>query len=134
MTNKKRKYNPTRAKRVRAAVAVQLPCACSICGRLVTAEMRWHADHVLSRYDAERLGVSDAEADALARPAHASCNTRAGAELKNRIAKEKPRPRVIERIERPQPTPTTEDEPFSTEQGQPRSVPSKFSPRAGEGQ
>lgn len=88
--------------------------------------MRWDADHLLSRADARDLGVSDADCDAMAGPAHRSCNLRAAGELTARRNRERAsQPRVIERIERPQPS-------FSVEQGEPRALPTIFSPQSAE--
>ena len=80
-----RKYEGKRVYRNRAVVAAMLPAACTKCGRVVTADMRWHADHILSRYEAEAMGMSEAQIDSPSSlgPAHASCNEKDGARLGN---------------------------------------------------
>lgn len=123
---KSSQYNSTRSRRVRTSVAATLPAPCIRCGAVVTAEMRWDADHLLSRADARDLGVSDADCDAMAGPAHRSCNLKAAGELTARRNRERAtQPRVIERIERPQPS-------FLEEPAVPRALPNKISPQSAE--
>lgn len=61
--------------RERERLGALLPLPCSRCGRIVTAEMAWHVDHLVERvhhggHDRANLGV-----------AHAKCNTSAGSAL-----------------------------------------------------
>lgn len=101
----KRIYTSSRSVAARKIAAAQLPCPCFRCGRVVTADMKWHADHPLSRYEAEALGIPEHEQDAMVVPSHRSCDAKAGAELGNRIrakAKGKSAPaRRVPKVERP---------------------------------
>lgn len=66
----------TKAYRVRKVIETQLPLACvEGCGRLVTRDDRWHVAHIIP---AALGGDTTLENTG---PAHASCNTRAGAKL-----------------------------------------------------
>ncbi|AOY71034.1 hypothetical protein ARZXY2_1481 [Arthrobacter sp. ZXY-2] len=59
---------------------------------------------MISRAEAEAMGMSEVEQDLMVAPAHASCNHKAGAKLGNQLrakAKAKPAPRVIEKVYRP---------------------------------
>jgi 5-methylcytosine-specific restriction endonuclease McrA len=68
-------WSGRRVTRERAYLAALLPQPCTRCGRPVEAGMLWHVDHLLEQalgggHDRANLG-----------PAHARCNTRAGALL-----------------------------------------------------
>ena len=78
-------YKSSRSLAARKRVAAQLPAPCYRCGRIVTAEMKWEADHPLSRVQAEALGISEAEQDSTVVPAHASCNHKHGAMIGNQL-------------------------------------------------
>ena len=60
-------------RKLRAAYAATLPCACWRCGEMIEAGSPWHLGHVVDR----AAGGGD---ERLA-PEHASCSSRAGARL-----------------------------------------------------
>lgn len=98
-----RQYSSKRSNSARKTVAALLPAPCYRCGRTVTAEMKWEADHTISRIQAEALGISEVEQDRMVAPAHASCNHRHGATLGNQLrAKAQMPPRSVPRVARPQ--------------------------------
>lgn len=99
--SKPRQYSSTRSSRARKIVAAQLPTNCYRCNRIVTADMKWEADHPMSRVQAEALGISEHEQDQSVVAAHASCNHKAGASLGNAMkAKPRTEQRKITRIKR----------------------------------
>lgn len=123
---KPRQYSSTRSQRARKIVAAQLPAACYRCGRIVTADQRWEADHPMSRVQAEALGISEHEQDQAVVAAHASCNHKHGASIGNAI-KAKPR------IEQRKITPIKRNVSFSGEvTNTPAAAPQVFYPIAGE--
>ena len=76
---KARRWGGNDSRKARAIVAPTLPAPCTRCGRIVTADMEWHADHILEdtfggKADAGNLG-----------PAHAKCNTSAGGKIGARM-------------------------------------------------
>lgn len=99
-----RKYSSTRSNAARKIAAALLPCPCFRCGRIVTADMQWNADHPISRVEAEAQGVPQHEQDAMVVPSHRSCDARAGARLGNkyRAKKSKAETRTVPRVNRPQ--------------------------------
>ena len=99
----KRQYSSKRSVSARKTVAALLPATCYRCGRIVTADMKWEADHTISRVQAEAMGMSEVEQDMLIAPAHASCNHRHGAKLGNELkARAKAEPRRVPKVDRPQ--------------------------------
>ena len=94
-----RKYQGSRVARNRAVVRPLLPTACFRCGDLVTEQMKWHADHMIARAEAEAMGWTEAQIDSPSNLAasHASCDARAGAELVN---SRRARPRQVVSIRR----------------------------------
>lgn len=100
----KRHYSSTRSNAARKIAGALLPCPCFRCGRLVTADMKWNADHPIARVDAEAQGIPQHEQDRMVVPSHSTCDARAGAELGNKLraqAKTQPRPRPVAKVERP---------------------------------
>jgi hypothetical protein len=98
-----RQYSSKRSVSARKTVAALLPAPCYRCGRIVTADMKWEADHTTSRVQAEALGISEVEQDRMVAPAHASCNHKHGAKLGNALkAKAKTEPRRVPQVKRPQ--------------------------------
>lgn len=98
-----RQYSSKRSVSARKTVAALLPAPCYRCGRIVTADMKWEADHTTSRVQAEALGISEVEQDRMVAPAHASCNHKHGAKLGNALkAKAKTEPRKVPQVKRPQ--------------------------------
>lgn len=98
----KRIYSSTRSNAARRIAAALLPCPCFRCGRIVTADMRWNADHTISRVEAEAAGIPQHEQDRLVVPSHASCDAKAGAKLGNQLrAKAKLQPRRVPQVKRP---------------------------------
>lgn len=69
-------YSSKRSNRARAIVKAQLPAPCTICHGIVTADMRWHADHIMQRAFAEAAGWTREQIDAASNlgPAHKSCD------------------------------------------------------------
>ena len=121
-----RKYEGSRVYRNRAVVRAQLPAACTKCGGVVTDEMRWHADHIVSRYEAEAMGWTQQDIDSPANlgASHASCNERDGARLGNKARASAP-PRRI--------TPIRRTFKFSGDAGTvPGAAPKNLSPAGGE--
>ncbi|TSE15407.1 HNH endonuclease [Arthrobacter sp. KBS0703] len=98
-----RKYSSTRSNAARKIAASQLPSPCSICGRIVTAEMQWQADHVVPRVIAEAQGWTQTEIDSPSNtaPAHRSCNERAGAKLGNSHRAKPAAVRTVPQVQRP---------------------------------
>jgi hypothetical protein len=97
-----RKYSSTRSNAARKIAAAMLPTNCYRCNRIVTADMRWNADHPISRVEAEAMGIPQHEQDAMVVPSHASCDAKAGAELGNRLrAKAQAQPRRVPKVARP---------------------------------
>lgn len=98
-----RKYNGTRSTAARKIAATQLPAPCTICRRVVTADMQWQADHLVPRVVAEAQGWSITEIDSPSNigPAHRSCNEGAGARLGNASRVKAPAPRTIPKVDRP---------------------------------
>ena len=101
-------YATKRVNRNREIVKAMLPAPCTKCRGLVTQEMNWHADHILSRAEGEALGMSPLEIDASWNlgPAHRSCNTKAGGKLGAQMKAGKKKQVTVpqfEVIERPQP-------------------------------
>jgi hypothetical protein len=69
---------------------------------MVTADMKWNADHTIARVEAEAAGMPEHEQDRMVVPSHKSCDAKAGAVLGNKLrAKAKARPRVVAKVERP---------------------------------
>lgn len=102
---KVRRYSSARSNAARKTASAMLPSPCSICGRIVTAEMNWQADHLTPRAIAEAQGWSQSEIDSPSNtaPSHASCNTSSGAKLGNQLkAKAKATPRTVPTVKRPQ--------------------------------
>lgn len=100
----KRIYTSTRSVAARKIAAAQLPCPCFRCGRIVTADMKWNADHPLSRVEAEALGIPAHEQDRTVVPSHRSCDAKAGAELGNKLrakSKAKTPTRHVPNVKRP---------------------------------
>lgn len=78
-----------------------LPCPCYRCGRIVTADMKWSADHPVARVHAEAQGVPEHEQDLTVVPSHASCDQKAGAKTGNELrAKPRTEQRKITPIKR----------------------------------
>lgn len=101
--SKPRQYSSKRSVAARQLAAALLPCPCYRCGRIVTADMKWHADHPLARVDAEAMGIPEHEQDRTVVPSHASCDAKAGAETGHKIrAKAKTEPRKVPNVKRPQ--------------------------------
>lgn len=69
----------TKTKRIRPVLAAMLPLPCLECGRTVTTEQTWHVAHIIP---AALGGTTTLENVG---PAHARCNTSAGAKLGNSI-------------------------------------------------
>lgn len=88
----KRQYTTKRSVSARKVVAAQLPGPCIRCKRIVTVDMKWEADHIVSRVTAESMGWTTADMDSPTNLgiSHASCNHKAGAALGNKL-KAKPR-------------------------------------------
>lgn len=80
------KYQGTRVQRNRAVVRAQLPAPCTKCGGVVTDQMRWHADHIVSRWEAEQAGWTQQQIDSPTNlgACHGSCNEKDGARLGNK--------------------------------------------------
>lgn len=97
-----RKYSSTRSGAARKTAAAMLPCPCFRCGRMVTADMKWNADHPIARVDAEAAGIPQHEQDAMVVPSHRSCDAKAGAKLGNTHRAKKPKPRTVPKVDRPQ--------------------------------
>lgn len=98
---KPRQYTTKRSVAARKAVAAMLPAPCYRCGRIVTADMKWEADHPMSRVHAEALGISEHDQDQAVVAAHASCNHKHGASIGNALkAKPRTEQRKITRITR----------------------------------
>lgn len=98
-----RKYSSTRSGAARKVAAALLPCPCFRCGRIVTADMRWNADHTISRVEAEAMGIPQHEQDRMVAPSHAHCDASHGAKLGNQLrGRRTPEQRTIPRVERPQ--------------------------------
>lgn len=103
MSSKYSTYTSKRASAARKTVEAMLPAPCYRCGRVVTKDMKWEADHPISRVVADQLGISAEDQDRSVLPAHASCNHKAGAVLSNqRKAAVKAESKIIQRVERPQ--------------------------------
>jgi hypothetical protein len=99
----KRQYTSTRSVAARKIAAALLPCPCYRCGRLVTADMRWNADHPTARVHAEAQGIPEHEQDRTVVPSHRSCDAKAGAKTGNELrAKAKAEPRRVPKVKRPQ--------------------------------
>ena len=99
-----RKYSGQRSVAARKVAAAQLPAPCTICQRIVTADMQWQADHILPRVIAEMQGWSATDIDSPSNigPAHRSCNEGSGAKLGNiHRATAKTEPRKIPKVDRP---------------------------------
>jgi hypothetical protein len=98
-----RKYSGQRSAAARKVAAAQLPAPCSICRRVVTAEMEWQADHITPRVIAEAQGWSASDIDSPSNigPAHRSCNEGSGAKLGNASRAKAPAPRKIPKVDRP---------------------------------
>lgn len=99
-----RKYSGQRSVAARKVAAAQLPGPCTICRRVVTAEMQWQADHIVPRVVAEMQGWSATDIDSPSNigPSHRSCNEGSGAKLGNiHRAKKKTEPRKIPKVDRP---------------------------------
>lgn len=99
-----RKYSGQRSAAARKVAAAQLPAPCTICRRVVTAEMQWQADHITPRVIAEAQGWSASDIDSPSNigPAHRSCNEGSGAKLGNfHRAQAKTEPRKITKVDRP---------------------------------
>jgi hypothetical protein len=68
--------------------------------------MVWDADHIISRYVAEQMGMDVSQIDTPSNigVAHRSCNNKAGAKLSASIKQElKAEPRQVEKVARPKP-------------------------------
>jgi hypothetical protein len=98
-----RKYSGTRSTAARKVVAAMLPSPCTICHRVVTADMQWQADHITPRVIAEAQGWSITEIDSPSNLglAHRSCNEGSGAKLGNASRVKAPAPRKIPKVDRP---------------------------------
>lgn len=70
------KWQGHHSRKARQIVRTMLPGPCSRCGREVTDDMLWHADHIPGR---EHLPVSEWLNPEHLRPAHKRCNELAGA-------------------------------------------------------
>lgn len=70
-----RRWGGNDSRKARAVVALMLPAPCFRCGRIVTAEMDWHADHV---QEATFGGTDEASNFA---PSHKKCNESAGGRI-----------------------------------------------------
>lgn len=69
---------------------------------MVTADMRWNADHPTARVHAEALGIPEHEQDRTVVPSHRTCDAKAGAKLGNiHRAQVKAEPRKIPKVSRP---------------------------------
>ena len=76
MTNR----NGAQAAKLRRAAATLLPCPCWRCGLMVTADMKWDADHTVALAE----GGKEYGPDVTVMPAHRTCNRRHGQMLKTR--------------------------------------------------
>jgi hypothetical protein len=72
---KVRRWGGNDSRRARDIVRPMLPAPCTRCGKIVTDEMEWHADHLQRAVE----GGSD-EATNFG-PAHAKCNTSDGGKI-----------------------------------------------------
>lgn len=107
----KSNYSSKRVRSNRAIAKSMLPCACGICGGLVTEDMNWHSDHIYPRALLEAMGapVSEIDSPSNIRPVHQSCNTREGAKLRHKIAADEKKQReqreaeYFTAVKRPQP-------------------------------
>lgn len=98
-----RKYSATRSKAGRKVAALMLPGPCTICHRLVTADHRWQADHIVSRVVAEAQGWTTTQIDDPSNigPAHKSCNEREGGKLTGITKRKSVAFRQVPRVVRP---------------------------------
>jgi 5-methylcytosine-specific restriction endonuclease McrA len=71
----------TKEYRIRPILAAMLPAPCVECGQLVTPDQAWQVAHIVPA----AMG-GDTTLDNC-RPAHRSCNARAGAQLGNALAR-----------------------------------------------
>ncbi len=71
-------------RQARAAIAAMLPAPCGLCGATVQPHHAWQVDHRIPL----ALGGEPYALDNI-RPAHARCNSRAGARLGNRLRRER---------------------------------------------
>lgn len=72
---KGRRWGGNDSAKARAIVAPTLPRPCTRCGETVTADMKWHADHIL-----EDVFGGTSTPDNLG-PAHKHCNESAGGKI-----------------------------------------------------
>lgn len=70
-----RRWGGSDSRKAREYVATLLPAPCYRCGKPVTADMEWHADHV------QEAAYGGADSNENYAPAHARCNTSAGGKL-----------------------------------------------------
>lgn len=99
-----RQYSSKRSNAARKVAAAMLPSPCSICGRVVTADMQWQADHITPRVIAEAQGwtANDIDSPSNIAPSHASCNARSGAKVGNQLrSKAQPPTRHVPNVKRP---------------------------------
>lgn len=104
MPSPQRQYSSKRSNAARKVAAAQLPAACTICKRIVTAQMQWQADHITPRVIAEAQGWTQQDIDSPSNigPAHRSCNESSGARLGNlHRAKAQVQPRRVPQVKRP---------------------------------
>lgn len=115
-------YSSSRSNRARKIVAAQLPTNCIRCNRIVTAEMKWEADHIISRAAATALGLDLTQVDDASNlgASHASCNHKANARPKQTKAE-----RVEKRIQK-----VSRPSFFLTEPRTPAAAPQVSSPEA----
>lgn len=76
---KGRRWGGNDSRAARSIVRGMLPSPCTRCGRTVTEDMEWHADHIQEHAFG---GASNASNYG---PAHAKCNTSAGGKIGARM-------------------------------------------------
>lgn len=88
-----KEYSGKRVSNARAIAQRQLPTACYLCGGLVTADMRWVAEHKIPRALAKQMGMSAFEQDSPDNigVSHLSCSNKSGGKLSQSVFRSEPK-------------------------------------------